>query len=94
MTRSRHRSGRPWQRTRRAMFTLYGTKCHLCGHEGAGDAGHDTALAHDPGQPLDPTAMRPVHGALSPCPTCGRHCNQEQGTRPFAAAQLHTSEDW
>lgn len=76
------------------MFALYGTVCVICGHEGAGDAGHNVALATDPDQPLDPTTMRPTHGVLSRCPTCRRACNQEQGTRPLAEAAMPTSENW
>lgn len=78
---TRHRVGRPYRRARQQMFALYGTVCHLCGHDGAGEADHLEAVALDPGQPLDPHTMRPAHGTSSPCPTCGRCCNQAKGTK-------------
>ncbi|MFD4658018.1 HNH endonuclease [Kitasatospora sp. NPDC058444] len=93
MSRARHRSGRPYQRARRAMFAIYGTVCHICGHEGAGEADHLTPVSVDPGQPLDPHGMRPAHGANAPCPTCLRLCNTERGARPITKA-VRTSRDW
>jgi len=62
------------------MFAMYGHTCMYCGHPGATDAGHLIAVALDPDQPLDPHAMRPAHGVRG-CPTCGRKCNQEAGTK-------------
>lgn len=91
--RSRHRAGRPWQRARRQMFAIYGTTCHLCGHDGAGEADHLMPISVDPDQPLDPHTMRPAHGANSRCPTCGRACNTERGNRPITRP-LRTSQDW
>ncbi len=63
------------------MFALYGHTCHLCGHGGAGEADHLVPISLDVDQPIDPHAMRPAHGANSPCPTCGRKCNTERGTK-------------
>ncbi|MEU6085606.1 hypothetical protein ABZ865_02165 [Streptomyces sp. NPDC047085] len=60
MARSRHRSGRPYQRARREMFAIYGTICHLCGHDGAGEADHLVPISVDSDQPLDPHRMRPA----------------------------------
>jgi hypothetical protein len=75
------------------MFEAYGTVCHLCGHDGAGEADHLSPLSLDPDQPLDPHAMRPAHGVSCPCPTCGRRCNQERGAgRAFA--QVKTTRAW
>ncbi len=81
MSRSRHRVGRPYRRARAQMFAIYGHTCHLCGHGGAGEADHLTPISADADQPIDPHAMRPAHGANSPCPTCGRKCNTERGAR-------------
>ncbi|MCX4752904.1 hypothetical protein [Kitasatospora purpeofusca] len=89
----RHRKGRPYRRARQQMFAIYGDHCHLCGHPGAGDADHLRPVSVDSDQPVDPHLMRPAHGALSPCPTCGRHCNQERGAGPVTRP-LTTSEPW
>ena len=90
---SRHRAGRPYRRARAEMFAIYGTVCHICGHPGAGDADHLTPVSIDSAQPIDPHLMRPAHGALSPCPVCGRRCNPERGARPLSQ-RLTTSQDW
>jgi len=47
----------------------------------AGDVDHVTPPGQG-GDPLDPANLRPAHGALSPCPWCGRRCNQVKGDRP------------
>lgn len=75
------------------MFALYGTVCHLCGHDGATEADHLTPVSVDPGQPVDPHAMRPAHGSSAPCPTCGRACNQARGTRE-TGAWFAPAVDW
>lgn len=81
------------------MFAMYGTVCHICGHEGAGEADHLEALADNPHQPISPHAMRPSHGTSAPCPVCKtadgkpRQCNQERGARPMAGP-LITSQAW
>lgn len=85
MARSRHRVGRPYRRARVQMFALYGHTCHLCGHAGARTADHLVPVALDADQPIDPRRMRPAHGSGNPCPTCGRHCNQERGTKPLTS---------
>lgn len=77
-----HRSGHRWRLARAQMFATYGTTCIWCGHAAAGEADHITPVSVDPSQPIDPHAMRPSHGSNYPCPTCGRKCNQERGTRP------------
>ena len=75
------------------MFAIYGTVCVHCGHPGAGEADHITPVVHDPGQPIDPHAMRPAHGSNAPCPTCLRKCNQERGTRTDYV-QYRPAIDW
>jgi hypothetical protein len=81
------RKGRPWRRCR-AIVLASSTICHLCGHDGAGDGDHHPftlqqlrAMGEDPN---DPRWVKPAHGALSRCPTCGRCCNQMKGDRPTA----------
>src|SRR5688572_3149767 len=87
MPRSLHRAGYRFQQARARMFATYGTVCVICGHEGAREAGHLEALAHNPMQPIDHTRMRPMHGSNAPCPICKgnngkpRCCNQEQGIK-------------
>lgn len=92
----KHRGGRPQQRAKARMHEMYGYVCHLCGHDGAGEADHLISLKDWPDQPVDPTLWRPAHGANYPCPTCGRKCNQERGTKPLSemTPPLKTSRAW
>jgi hypothetical protein len=78
---NRLHNGRPYRRARAVMFALYGRTCHLCGHGGATDADLIVPFAVNPNQRVDPRNYRPAHGVRG-CPTCGRRCNQERGTRP------------
>lgn len=79
----RHRSGRPYQRWKKAIREMWGDTCHLCGHAGARTADHLTPLSEWPDQPLDPKLSRPAHGTGNECPTCGQRCNQKRGTAPI-----------
>lgn len=71
------------------MHSVFGYVCHLCGHDGAGEADHLDVLAFNPDQPVDWTRLRPAHGSNYPCPVCPRIdgrprcCNQERGTKPL-----------
>lgn len=72
----------PYRRARRAFLTEHPI-CWICGHP------HANQIDHDPPQSLyhsrmDMDTWRPSHGPPG-CPTCGRCCNQERGTRPLAA---------
>jgi hypothetical protein len=73
-----------------------GTMCHLCGHQGATEADHDSALATDPNQPVSWKLLKPAHGVNpkdgrpGPCshPDClainngqPRPCNQVEGAK-------------
>lgn len=99
MASNRHRGGRPYRRARGQMFAIYGDRCHLCGHHGAGEADHLIPISIDADQPIDPHAMRPSHGSNAPCPVCPprngkpRACNQERGNRAITRP-LKTSQDW
>jgi hypothetical protein len=96
MTRSKHRTGRPWREAKAKMHATYGYTCHLCGHEGAGEADHLDTLAHNPGQRIDYQRLRPAHGSNYPCPVCPprdgkpRCCNQERGTKSIDAMRAFT----
>lgn len=97
MPRSRHRVGRPYRTARTQMFAIYGDTCWWCGHGGATEADHLIPISMWADQPIDPHAMRPIHGVNGNqgkgCVVCTRNCNQERGnstTKP----QLNTSEDW
>lgn len=92
----KHRGGRPYTRAKQRMHELFGYICHLCGHDGAGEADHLTPLSVWPDQPIDPELMRPAHGANYPCPVCGRKCNSERGAKPLSALAppLRTSRQW
>lgn len=92
----KHRGGRPFARAKARMHELYGYTCHLCGHDGAGEADHLTPISVWPDQPIDPELMRPAHGANYPCPSCGRKCNTERGAKPLhkLGPPLKTSRAW
>jgi hypothetical protein len=92
MSRLRHRKGRPYRTARQQMFEMYGTLCWICGHGGATDADHLVPISVDSEQPVDPHGMRPAHG-VNGCPTCGRKCNQERGTRAVAS-MYRPALDW
>ncbi len=77
------RKGRRWRRARAICLSI-STVCHICGHEGAGEADHDPMprpklieLGLDPD---DPQYLRPAHGSSSRCETCGQCCNQVKGS--------------
>jgi hypothetical protein len=89
------RKGRPWRRARDQVLAT-STVCWLCGHEGAGDVDHEPSRQEliDMGlDPNDPQYLRPAHGVLSRCSTCGRCCNQSKGNRDHLPI-LVTSRDW
>lgn len=86
------RKGRPYRRARQQMFALFGTVCHICGHEGATDADHVEPIASNPDQRVTALALRPAHGVRG-CPTCGRRCNQSRGAKPVEQL-LRTSRAW
>lgn len=98
MTR-RHRDSYEYRQARKKMFAIFGYTCHICGHDGAGEADHLEAVALNPGQPISPLRMRPSHGSNYPCPICkGRNgqpraCNQERGVQPMPEP-LNTSQEW
>lgn len=84
---SKHRVGRPFRTAKAIMHAKYGYTCHLCGHDGGGEADHLTPVSLAPHQRIDPELMRPAHGSNYPCihPDCvarkgkPRSCNQERG---------------
>lgn len=71
---------RAWRVEVRAMW---GTKCHLCGHEGAYTADHLVPLSLWGNQPYDARISRPAHG-IEGCATCGIKCNSSRGNRELA----------
>lgn len=95
MPRSLGRAGRRWRRAR-ANVLAASTICWLCGHDGAGEADHDPPLAELEAAGIDPCDeryLKPAHGVLSRCETCGRCCNQSKGNRPAVPA-APTSRAW
>ncbi|MEV0149089.1 MULTISPECIES: hypothetical protein [unclassified Nonomuraea] len=95
MPRSRGRAGRPWRRARATLFATTPDVCWLCGHTGTQDADHDPPLVTLEALGLDPCDLqylRRAHG-VDGCPTCGRKCNQEKGSRPHLP-KLDTSRRW
>lgn len=84
MTRSLGRGGRRW-RTVRAEILRISDVCHICAHPGAGDVDHDPIPLREVEllglDPCDPANLKPAHGALSRCPTCGKNCNGLKGAR-------------
>ncbi len=81
-----------WAREKARMHALYGYRCVHCGHGDAREADHLIPLKADPTQRPDGAAWRPSHGSNSPCPVCGRKCNQERGTKPIEAPMITTRE--
>lgn len=90
------RKGRPWRRARAACLAA-STVCHLCRHEGAGEADHHplplAELISRGMNPNDPDNLRPAHGSSSPCPTCGLCCNQVKGNK-INAPRASRSRAW
>lgn len=86
------RKGRRWRRVRGDVLAA-STVCWLCGHEGAGSVDHDPPLRELRRlrlDPEDPRYLKPAHGALSRCPTCGKACNEVKGARPAAHTVIHS----
>ena len=68
---------------------MWGTVCHLCGHDQAYTADHLIPVSQWPNQPYEPMLARPAHGVKQPdgsegCPTCGLKCNSSRGNRAMA----------
>jgi hypothetical protein len=101
---ARHRSGRAFRHAKQVMHATHGYTCHICGHDGAGEADHLNPVALHPDQPIDPDLMRPAHGSNYPClhPECmatkgkPRLCNQERWTQANgkAAQRYRPSMGW
>ncbi len=70
----------PW---RKAVFAMWGTTCHLCGHAGANTADHIIPLSVWSNQPYDPRLARPAHG-IDGCATCHIKCNSSRGNKQLA----------
>ena len=87
------RRTRRYQAARAAVLAT-STLCWLCGHEGAGSVDHEPplktlrALGMDPD---DPRFLRPAHGALSRCQTCGgKACNESKGAREHRPTRINS----
>ena len=90
---ARGRSTRRW-RSLRVSVLAESTICILCGHVGSQDVDHLLSRATHPRLAEARSNLAPIHGAAG-CPTCGRQCNNEKGTRPLAdLVQLNPSRDW
>lgn len=90
-------STRPWggrraQRLTALCLSTYGTRCWLCGHDGADSADHVLPRSRGGSDHID--NLRPSH--FTRCPTCGQRCNQARGnritTRPRRAPS--SSAEW
>jgi hypothetical protein len=73
--------GRRAQRFTSRVLELYGTTCHLCGHEGADSADHLLTRSSRPELAYVLSNARPAHHR--PCPYCGLRCNTRRGVRPL-----------
>lgn len=83
------RRGYPYLAWQRGVIEMWGTVCHLCGHEGAYSADHLIPLSVWSNQPYEPMLSRPAHGVKQPdggegCPTCHVKCNSSRGNRALA----------
>lgn len=86
------RNTRRYQQNRAALLAISDV-CWLCGHAGAGSADHEPPLKELRRLGLDPDDMRymrPAHGALSRCPTCGKACNEAKGAREPQRRVVHS----
>jgi 5-methylcytosine-specific restriction endonuclease McrA len=91
-------AGRIWrERIKPEVFRRYGTKCWLCGHDGATQVDHVISVAEGGTRKIE--NLRPVHGSAGkqkgPCRTCSRaagkpvNCNQIRMDRtPERARQI------
>lgn len=77
------RRGPKWVAWRKAVHTMWGYTCHLCGHGDAHTADHLVPLALWSNQPYDARLSRPAHG-IDGCPTCKLKCNSSRGHRRLA----------
>lgn len=77
------RRGDYYVRWRQEVHAMWGTRCHLCGHEGAHTADHLVPLSLWGNQPYDARLSRPAHG-IEGCPTCHVKCNSSRGNRQLA----------
>jgi hypothetical protein len=85
---SRHsEDGRRYRILRRAYLEA-NPVCWICGHGGSNQIDHDPPRAQHKAK-LDQSTWRPAHGnGMGRCPTCGRACNQERGTKPIEAMPI------
>ncbi len=86
------RNTRAYQAARAAVLAT-SRVCWLCGHDGAGSVDHEPPLKELRARgldPDDPRYLRPAHGALSRCPTCGRCCNEAKGAREPQRQVVHS----
>lgn len=79
------RRGAGYEIWRAQVREMWGTVCHLCGHEEAHTADHLVPLSKWGNQPYDPRLSRPAHG-VEGCPTCEVKCNSSRGNRLIANA--------
>lgn len=92
MSRHAGRKTRAYRKAR-ADILAASTICWLCGHDGAGSIDHEPPLKElrrlgwDAD---DPRYMRPAHGALSRCKTCGKACNEAKGAGRGVRAVVHS----
>lgn len=82
------RRGPTYVAWRQATFSMWGTVCHLCGHEGSNSADHLVPLSVWGNQPYDARLSRPAHG-IEGCDTCSLKCNSSRGNKAWA---LHERE--
>lgn len=108
LARTAGRKGRPWERTRAAVFHRDGDLCVWCGHPGSNAVNHNDGFAANPHTRLDPDRLSPIHG-VEGCPYCppvwskrwqrlvAPNCNSIVGARPLAVALAERAalrRDW
>lgn len=82
--------GRKARRWVAAVLDRYGTRCHLCRHEGAESADHlitrsELLRIGRPELMYAVTNGRPVHHRA--CPVCGVACNTRRKDAPLTTAE-------
>lgn len=88
MSKYHHRMHGRRRQERNRKILAASDVCHICGHPEAEAVDHVISL-HRGGSDDDPANLAPAHH--KPCPTCGRPCNLEKGTKDWAPGIIKRS---
>lgn len=97
MTMAWHRRAQPtnWKTLKASVLIAHSGVCWVCGHAGGVlEVDHIINVAR--GGSHDPSNLAPIHGTAygaNPCPTCGRHCHQDQTRAQQAAGRAGSNRN-